>query len=419
MELTAKRRHWSIRMIRKFLFGILLILVLLNLFILLSGRTYLYKGIANTYMKGLKGPTIYDKDLFESATIQNSKTPVSWEKTISGNMVALLDEETKYLQHLKSNSFLVFKGDTLISETYFGKHKRNTVSNSFSVAKTFVAMLVGCALDEGKIKSLDESVGNYLPEFKTGAKKKVTIRHLLMMASGLDWSESGANPLSDNAESYYGTGLRKLVCNQELISEPGVKYSYQSGNSQLLGFIIESATKMDLSEYASLKLWSKFGAENEAFWSLDEAGGSEKAFCCVYGTSRDYGRIGRVIAQEGKWKNEQLISSSFMKEMCANPKMLCDDVLPNHRYGLHIWTYLGDKNPVYYCRGVAGQFIIVLPKEDIVIVRTGMDREKSLVLKEGQRKNKKYINDNEYQFGHATDLYKYIAIAKRMVATSK
>ncbi len=417
MATTTKRRHWAVRSVRRLIFGVLTVLILLNVFILVSGKTYLYKGIGNTYLKGLRGPTIYDMYLFSQSTIKTSKDPVAWEVPHSGNLTPLLKKEAHYLKNLKTNSFLVFHGDTLISENYFGTHKRNTVSNSFSASKTLVAMLIGVAIDEGDIKSLDEPICNYLPEFKKGKKKNVTIRHLLMMASGLSWSESGTNPLSDNAASYYGTELRKLACDQTVIGEPGLKYSYQSGNSQLLGFILEKATGTDLTEYASQKIWSKLGAEKEAYWSLDEAGGNEKAFCCVYGTSRDYGRLGRLIACEGKWKNQQLISNSYMKAMVENPKMTCDNKLENHRYGLHIWTYLGDQNPVYYCRGIMGQFIIVLPKEDIVIVRTGMDREKSLVLEEGSIKSQKYISDNEFKFGHAKDLYEYISVAKRMVAT--
>ena len=141
-------------------------------------------------------------------------------------------------------------------------------------------MLIGIATEEGLIRSIDESVGNYIPEFKDSELSEITIRHLLLMASGLDWTESGKNPLSNNAESYYGTDLYGLVTRQRKIAKPGKTFIYQSGNSQLLGFIIEKASGKALSEYCSEKLWSQMNMESDAYWSLDKENGAEKAYCC-------------------------------------------------------------------------------------------------------------------------------------------
>ena len=118
----------------------------------------------------------------------------------------------------------MYKGDSLIYEEYWDQHNKGQVSNSFSVAKTLVALLIGIAVDEGKIKSLDEPVANYIKEFKEGGREKITIRQLLQMSSGLDWEESGKNPLSDNAESYYGTDLYGLVTRQRIITNPGSEF---------------------------------------------------------------------------------------------------------------------------------------------------------------------------------------------------
>ena len=165
----------------------------------------------------------------------------------------------EYIESLGTKAFLVFKGDTLLYEEYWGDHTDETVSNSFSMSKTLVAILIGIAIEEGKIEGLDVSASLYLPEFRNDERKKITIRHLLTMSSGLDWSESGKNPLSDNAESYYGWGLRELVTNQKLIDEPGKTFKYQSGNTELLGYIVEKATGKDLTKYAEDKIWSKIG----------------------------------------------------------------------------------------------------------------------------------------------------------------
>lgn len=405
------------RTFRKFfratLFTLLFILVSLNLFILLSGRFYLYKGIANTYLVGKSGPGIYDRDVFAYSTIKRADEIFKWIESPTKNQ---MDAKTsRYLENLSTTSFLIFKGDSLVFEKYWGEHQKETVSNSFSAAKTFVALLVGIAIEEGKIKSLDEPVGTYIPEFKEGEKGKITVRHLLMMASGLDWEESGKNPLSENAESYYGTDLYGLVTRQKAVETPGKRFNYQSGNSQLLGFIIEKATKTKLSEYAYQKIWSKIGTEHDAYWSLDKENGDEKAFCCLYGTSRDFGRLGKLILREGNWNGEQVVPRWFMKEMVKVPEMTTEEGVPNFRYSLHIWTYLGGSSPVYYCRGILGQYIISIPEKNLVIVRTGSKRNNNYEIPEMHKKDPDFIHKNQAKVGHPTDLFVYVHEAMKVI----
>ncbi len=151
---------------------ILAILIIANLFIILSGRFYLYKGIANTYLKGRSGPSIYDKDVFFNNTIQESEKPQGWIKSNHYNSKEIPSKYQKLFDKLDTKAFLVFKGDSIVFEKYLDEHKRETVSNSFSAAKTVVALLIGAAIDDGKIKSLDEKVGKYIPEFNSGGKEK-------------------------------------------------------------------------------------------------------------------------------------------------------------------------------------------------------------------------------------------------------
>ena len=396
---------------------ILSVLLLANVFILVTGRTYLYKGIYNTYLQGRTGPSIFDKDVFYNATLKKAPKIFAWKK--ASRKVDLLPAEKQAIEELQISSFLVFHGDTLLFEKYWGDHAQSTVTNSFSAAKTLVGLLIGCAIKDGKIKSIDEPVANYIPAFKKDAKKYITIKHLLMMSSGLNWEESGKNPLSHNAASYYGTDLYGLTTNQFAIEKPGKHFEYQSGNSQLLGFIIKKATGKRISDYASEKIWSKIGTESDAYWSLDKENGDEKSFCCVYGTSRDFARLGRLIKQNGVWNGEEIIPASYMKAFLSNPEMTTDEHVPNYRYGLHIWTYLGGKHPVYYCRGILGQFIIAIPDEDLIIVRTGSIRGKNIILPEKYEHNKAYIEKYKYKFGHPADLFEYIAIAQRMIKDRK
>lgn len=392
----------------------IVLFISVNLFIILSGRFYLYKGISYTYLSGKTGPTIYDLDVFSSSTIKKSKCCDHWKVNAKYNSQTIPKKYNDLLVKLDTKALLVFKGDEILFEKYWGQHKKETVSNSFSAAKTVVALLIGAAIDEGKIKSLDEKVGKYIPEFNTGKKENITIRHLLMMSSGLDWEESAKNPLSENAESYYGTDLYGLVTRQHVIEKPGVRFEYQSGNSQLLGYIVEKATGMDLSTYAQKKIWDKIGAEHNAFWSLDKEGGDEKSFCCMYATARDFGRLGKLILQKGKWNGKQVISTSYMNVMLTNPKMTTKEQVPNLRYGLHIWTYLGNVNPVYYCRGILGQYIISIPNENLVIVRLGSKRGENYTIPVQFRDDENYIKKHEAKIGHPSDLFEIISLGQKL-----
>ncbi len=402
-------------------FGVFLlaIIIIVNLFIVLSGRFYLYKGIANTYLIGKTGPDIYDLDVFPYSTIQKADSAFTWQKNDQYNQYNLSSAEENLNQKTKTTAFLVFKGDSLLFEKYYEKHAISTVSNMFSAAKTVVGLLIGVALDEGKIKSLDESVGNYIPSFKSDDKKYITIRHLLQMASGLDWQESGKNPLSENAESYYGTDLYGLVSRQKGVDKPGKYFNYQSGNSQLLGFVVEKATGMNLSKYAETKLWRKIGTQSDAFWSLDKENGDEKSFCCLYATAQDFGRLGRLILQEGEWNGQQVVSKKYMQEMFNSRAPQTDDFIENTCYGMHIWTYFDGEDQVYYCRGILGQYIAVIPNKNVIFVRLGHKRIDSMKYDEYKRRKAKGEKVNQKEIDHPKDFLKQLKTAKRIAALTK
>jgi CubicO group peptidase (beta-lactamase class C family) len=235
------------------------------------------------------------------------------------------------------------------------------------------------------------------------------------MSSGLDWEESGKNPLSDNAASYYGENLYDLVMDQNAIETPGKRFNYQSGNSQLLGYIVETATGLSLNEYAQQNIWSKIGTKEDAYWSLDSKDGDEKAFCCMYASPRDFGRLGKLISQYGKWGDKQIISEKYIKEMFQNPVMETEYTKDNYQYGLHIWTYLGDDNPIYYCRGILGQYVISIPDENIVIVRLGSKRGKTVTID----KSKENSLEKQYKAGHPEDFFELVSFGQKVVKELK
>jgi CubicO group peptidase (beta-lactamase class C family) len=384
------------------------ILIVLNLLILLSGKYYLYNGIRHTYLQGKTGPGIYDLNIFYNDTIEHDPKMYPLHRFKSVNRYKFNSRDQALMSSLDTRAFLVLKGDSLLFENYANGHTPETVSNSFSAAKTLVAMLIAIAVEEGNIKSLDEPVGNYLPAFRNGEKKRITIRHLLTMSSGLDWEESASNPLSENAESYYGTDLFELVNRQQAVTAPGNKFVYQSGNSQLLGYVLEKATGKSVSEYTEQKIWKKIGTEGHAYWSLDKQNGDEKSFCCFYATARDFARLGLLIHRGGRWGKDQVVPAWFIKEMSVPTPMATEEGVPNYRYGLHVWTYPEKDQTITYCRGIKGQYIISIPKEDLVVVRLGMKRKDNVDLSEVRS------DRNVKKVGHPQDFFEYLRIAREI-----
>lgn len=397
------------------IYVIITLVVLVNVFILLTGRYYLYSGIAKTYLRGKTGPSIYDLGLFPVSKLQKSSEPYTFifEQDPS---VKLTKSDLEYHEKMDTKAFLIFQGDTLIYEKYWDEHHDKTVSNSFSAAKSVIGMLVGIAIEEGKINSVDDLAGDYIPEFKKNGREQITIRHLLTMSAGFDWVESGKNPLSEAAEGYYGTDLYGLVTRLRVIEKPGIKFNYQSGNTQILGFIIEKATGKSINEYAADKIWIPLGARNDAFWSLDKEGGDEKAFCCMYATARDYALLGQLILNKGFYNGAQIVPEWYMKKMLETPYMTTKEKVPNMRYGWHTWVYKNRGNPVYYCRGLMGQYMIAIPHKNRVIVRLGTKRDSHYKIPENKLNDGKFRELNNEKIGHTIDLYRYIEMSDKIIS---
>lgn len=354
---------------------IISLVVLVNVVILVSGRLYIYKGLASTYFRGHIRPTIYDLDIFEKRKVPTAEAQ-PWIEHPKLGQFKLADADRKRIEELEPASFLVSWGDTLLFEEYWNGHDRERLGNSFSMAKSIVSLLLGVALDEGKIKSIDEPVANYLPEFQD-EKKNITIRHVLTMSTGLSWSESYIHPFCDVAELYYDTDDRDLALNRRTIEEePGVTWAYKSGDTQVLVYILEAAVGMKISAYASEKLWKKMGAESDAFWSLSgDNNSTEKGFCCFYARSRDFLRLGKLINNRGNWNGEQLVSADYIDEFCSLAPLKKKNGKPNNCYGFQYWIFTAEDYEVTYFRGLNGQYIFSIPEKQLVIVRTGHNRD--------------------------------------------
>lgn len=359
---------------QKVIKAILLILASIILVIYMTGYSYLFRGISLTYLRGESSSTIDDGKHFPSHTISkgNSKP---WPADLNYNKKPLSPELEKHLKVTESVSFLVIQHGKILQERYWDGYQKNTASNSFSIAKTVNVLLLGKAIDDGRITGLHQKFSDFYPDF---AEKEfgnnLTLGNLASMEAGLDWKENYKNPFSPNAAAYYGFSLADVVFQKQFKQNPGEKFEYQSGASQLLGFAVGRAVGMPLASYASTKLWKPLGMEQNAEWSTDQTG-VEKSFCCIQSNARDFAKIGSLLLNKGKFQEIPLIDENFVNHMITPTEN------SNGVYGLGIWINNDTKIRHYYLRGLYGQYVIIIPEYDMIIVRLGN--------KEGEEKDSK------------------------------
>jgi CubicO group peptidase (beta-lactamase class C family) len=286
------------------------------------------------------------------------------------NRQQLPDSTQQLLDALQTVAVVKIKGDSLRFEQYRDGYSDSSLSGSFSVAKSITSLLIGVAIKEGKIQSVDQPVGDFIPAFKEGEKGKVTIRHLLTMSSGTDWYESYKDPLSVTAELYYGDDVEKTALGVKMERAPGTLHYYKSGDTQLLGLILEKATGMPLSDYAAEKLWKPLGAVHPALWSVDKPDGKIKAYCCFNTNARDFARIGQLMLQGGKWNGVSVIDSNYFQASITPCRIQDKEGEVCDYYGYQWW--IDPEHPgIFYARGILGQYIIIIPARKTVIVRLG------------------------------------------------
>ncbi len=382
------------RFLFRFILWTALVVAALVALAYLTGNGHIPRGVRYTYLIGRTAPEIDDRDFFPYATIP-AAAPQPWPTGSRYGKLALTAAQEQELKDLHSVGFAVFQHDSLIFEQYWNGWDADSVSNSFSVAKSYISVLTGIAIGEGVLKSVHEPVGNYLPEYANDCYAKITLEHVLTMSTGLDWSESGADPFSDNAKGYYGYNVRELSLDQPCRDEPGTELDYISGATQIMSEVLEAAYGRQLDDLVREKIWTPLGCEHPAYWGKDRSDGDFKAFCCLYATARDFGRIGQLYLDSGMWNGRQIVPRDYW-QASITPAKLMDKGKPNDRYGYFWWLAELDGRPIHYARGFHGEYVVVIPHEQLVMVRTGMKREE--------------VNDT----GHPTDVFKWIAIAREL-----
>lgn len=313
---------------------------------------------------------ITDHRIFPSRVLHNDSAKFKFSpngKNPQSIKIGDVKSFEKYLTDNHTVAFLIIKNDTIQYEKYFDDYTQESIVASFSMAKSVTSILIGCAIDDGLIKSVDEPITNYIPELKKNGFGKVTLKHLLQMTSGLKFNESYVNPFGDAAAVYYGRNLRKKIAKMKLGHEPGKQFRYVSGNTQLLGLVLERALKTKtVTDYLQEKLWQPLGMEYDASWSLDKKkDGLEKTFCCLNARARDFAKIGRLYLNKGNWNGKQIVSKKWVEESTQIDTR--EGGASYYKYQWWIPTQTGD----FMAEGILGQFIYVNPHKDLIIVRLG------------------------------------------------
>ena len=267
----------------------------------------------------------------------------------------------EYFTKNSAAGLLVIRDGEILYERYGLGNDADSKWISFSVTKSVVSMLIGAAIQDGYIASVDEKVSRYLARLKGSSYDQSSIANLLQMASGVQWNEDYSDPESDVAAASWGTiDLYKYLQNKAREAEPDEKFNYNTAETNLIGTLLRSAIGNNLSSYLSEKIWKPFGMESDGLWNLTEPGGGEFGGCCISATLRDYGRIGLFALADGRLADgTEVLPSDWMRESTTPSKN-------NDGYGYFWWL---DGEGVFKASGLSGQGIYIDRGEKLVIAQ--------------------------------------------------
>lgn len=318
---------------------------------------------------------INDHKKFKFRSLEAHSKPFHFSVADSGRAPKTINQIpfNEFLEDNKTVAFLIIQNDSIQYENYFKGYEKESIVASFSMAKSVTSILIGCAIDDGLIQSVNEPITTYIPELRENGFEQVTIKHLLQMTSGLDYNESYVNPFGDAASFYYGTNLRKQIKKMKLETEPGKRFQYVSGSTQLLGLVLERSLKSKtITDYLQEKIWTPLEMEYDASWSLDrKKNGLEKTFCCLNARARDFAKIGRLYKNKGVWNDQRIVSEEWVLE---STKVDTSD--GSAEYYQYQW-WLPTPGDDFMAEGILGQYIYVHPAKDLIIVRLGKNYGKT------------------------------------------
>jgi CubicO group peptidase (beta-lactamase class C family) len=295
---------------------------------------------------------------------------------VPGESDRLVDLD-ELLQETDSIAFLIYKNDQVALERYFQGHQPSSRSQAFSMSKSFTSILVGMAIADGYIQSVDQAVTDFIPELAENGFADVTIRHLLTMTSGSTYIEND-NPFGIHVILNYTPNLEDRIVSFKMKDEPGVVWRYKSGDNALLGLILQRVlAPKTISEYTQERLWTPLEMEYDGLWTLDHEGdGLEKTWCCMSAAARDYLKLGVLYLQNGNWEGAQLVPAEWVQSS-TQVGALPEDAWDSDYRRIGVWNYgyqwwLLDRDAgSYLANGKDGQYLYVNPSTKTVILRLG------------------------------------------------
>src|SRR5947209_2354693 len=223
-------------------------------------------------------------------------------------------EAVRLAESKNAAALLVVHEGRIVLQRQWNGYRPGSWTNSASMAKTLTALLIGIAVAEGKIASIDEPASRWIPAWRDDARRRITLRHLLQMHAGLRPMGEYEEPYSDASYLALGTDSRYVVDNVPAVEEPGRRYDYNNVNFQVLGVVLEAATGRRYAYYLSEKLWKPIGASDAAVW-LDREGGSARTFGYLFARPEDWARVGLLFLHEGKCEDRPVVPPAFLREM--------------------------------------------------------------------------------------------------------
>jgi CubicO group peptidase (beta-lactamase class C family) len=311
----------------------------------------------------------------------------------NGKQVLRADFDS-FLKNTGTTSFIVIQDDTILYEKYFNGYSRDSIVTSFSIAKSIDSALIGIAIDEGYLKSVDDMVIPYVPELKGRGLNDMTIRHLLNMSSGIQYREEDqffpfAAYMSDDAKTYYFPDLRQVAFSAHRGDEPvGAAFHYNNYHPLIEGLILERVTDRPVAQYLQEKIWSQIGMEYPASWSLDSReSGFEKMESGINARAIDFAKFGRLFLNLGNWEGKQIISPEWVLQSTSpdpndnRPWATFQDYQASGGFYKYHWWGIdkGDGRYDYFARGHLGQIICISPEKRLVIVRFGWETGPSVL----------------------------------------
>ncbi|MDO1502259.1 serine hydrolase [Winogradskyella maritima] len=353
---------------------VLLALIVVTLYI--TDTDYLLKAVRTIYMKGHTTAFLEDYKEFDNRTLDASDQPQPWPNHSDYNSEKVTERLATANKDWGTIAYVIIKNDSIWFEKYYDGFDEDSKSNSFSMAKSYVSGLLGKAIMEGHIKSLDQPVCDFLPAFCDGMAKDMTVGDLSSMSSGTNWDEAYYSPLSITTRAYFDDDLAKVMNGLKVVNQPGQSFKYASGDTQMLAMVIEKATGKKLYDYLEESFWKPLGSENQAFWQVDSDDHDlVKAYCCIASNATDFARFGKLYKNYGKWNGKQLLDSAFVAKS-IKPRF---PNAPQYGYGWWLKKHLG--KDFFMMRGHLGQYVIVQPEDNVIIVRLGHQKSPDIGTK--------------------------------------